>query len=86
MTFQCARIMQVNLVNVSFLTSINKSLEMFLDTNLTLKVLCNAYMLLLMDNSVDNSNYNMGKLSRDPRKELIILHNNCVGKPTELSH
>ena len=39
-----------------------------------LKVLYNKYAYLLMDNSMDNSN--MAMLSMEPRKMIIILHNN----------
>ena len=46
-----------------------------------LKSLCNATMLLLMDNSMDNSN--MPMLSTEPRKWIIILHSNY--SPTSYS-
>ena len=39
-----------------------------------LKVLYNMYALLLMDNSMDNSNIMI--LSMEPRKWIITLHNN----------
>ena len=50
--------------------NINKSLELLLN----IKVLYNVYIILLMDNSVDNSN--MATLSMEPRKQIITLHNN----------
>ena len=39
-----------------------------------LKVLYNVYIILLMDNSMDNAN--MATLSMEPRKQIITLHNN----------
>ena len=54
MTCQCTRIMQTNLVNVSLITNINKSLKMLLDINLTYKfyTTCTDFYSTIMDSMI----------------------------------
>ena len=68
-THQCTRITQIILVKVSFVTNINKSLK-----TQTLLKCTHATINGLDDNLMDNSN--MTVLSIEPRKRIIIFHNN----------
>ena len=68
MTCQCMRIMWANLLNVSLAITINKSLKMFLNTHV------HASINRFNDTSMDNSS--ITSLSLEPRKWIILLHNN----------
>ena len=73
MTHKCTRIMQTNLVNVSLVTNINRSLKMLLNTNLTAECV-RTFINGFDDTLVDN--YNKVTLSMEPRKQMVTLNNN----------
>ena len=68
-SYQCMRITQSNLVNVSLVTNIHKSL----------KILLILYNICTSINGIDDisiENSSMATLSMEHRKRIITIHNN----------